>query len=164
MSTSLNKTLGFLSDDHEKLHRLFENHQRALLAKHIDSAITTLLKFQGDLERHIHFEETSLLAKYAQEGGETAGGTLTIFLSEHRKLRQLLDKLSHETAALYTARDIDAEIIRIFDEEAMFKGLLSHHALREHNILIPRLEDRTTAAERDLLQEKHTALGRRSES
>jgi hemerythrin-like domain-containing protein len=158
MRTAFDNAFGFLVDDHEELHRLFDNHQRALLAKDIDTAMTALLKFQHDLERHIDFEETLLLPKYAQEGGETTGGTMTIFLAEHRKLREMLDKLSHETLALYAASDVDAKIIEILDQEALFKGLLSHHALREHNILIPRLESRTTPAERDRLLKKHAAL------
>ena len=158
MRTAFDNAFGFLVDDHEKLHRLFDNHQRALLAKDIDTAMTALLKFKGDLERHIDFEESLLLPKYVRRGGQTAGGTLTIFLAEHRKLRDMLDKLSHETLALYAATDVDAKIIEIFDQEALFKGLISHHAAREHNLLIPRLETRTTVAERHQLQEEHAAL------
>jgi iron-sulfur cluster repair protein YtfE (RIC family) len=113
------------------------------------------LKFQDSLSRHIDFEETFLLPKYAQEGGETAGGTLAIFQAEHQKLKTVTEKLTHETTGLYGSSDVDAQIIAIFDQEALFKGLFEHHALREKNILIPRLEALTTPAERMELLEKH---------
>jgi hemerythrin-like domain-containing protein len=159
--TPVDEPLGVLLREHEELIRLFDAHQRSLLAKDIDNAVAILSKFQDDLLRHIDFEETYLLPKYAQEGGETPGGTLAIFQAEHRKLRELVDKLAKETLALFTTLDLDAQIIAIFDEEALFKGLLSHHMHRERNILIPRLEARTTVSERTELFEKHAALDTR---
>lgn len=150
--------LGVLLEEHEGLTKLFESHQRALLAKDLDNAIPVLSKFQDDLLRHIRFEEAWLLPKYAQEGGETAGGTLAIFQAEHRKLQEMMESLARATQNLVTASDPDAQIIAIFDQETVFKGLFNHHAHREQNILFPRLEARTTAAERKELLEKHAAL------
>jgi hemerythrin-like domain-containing protein len=155
MSESDNKSLAIVLEDHKELLGLFDSHQRALLAKDIDSAIAILLKFQESLLRHIGFEETSLLPKYAQEGGETAGGTLAIFQAEHQKLKTVTDRLTRETIALYGASDLDAQIISILDEETLFKGLFGHHALREKNILIPRLDALTTPAERMEVLEKY---------
>jgi hemerythrin-like domain-containing protein len=157
-TTSVDESFGVLLRDHDELMRLFDAHQRSMLAKDIDNAVPILSKFRDDLLRHIQFEETYVLPKYAQEGGETPGGTLAIFQAEHRKLREMVDKLATETLALFTAADLDAQIIAIFDEETLFKGLLSHHTLREQNILIPRLDSRTTASERRVLLEKHAAL------
>ena len=156
-------SLDVLGEEHGELCRLFDSHQRALLAKDIDNAIPILSKFREDLARHIEFEEASILPKYAQEGGETAGGTLAIFQAEHRKLRDMMTLLETETIALYDAHDLDAQIIEILDQESLFKGLLTHHAHREENILIPRIEARTTAEERKALLDKHAALEPRSE-
>jgi hemerythrin-like domain-containing protein len=163
MNTDNAKTdsLAGLLEEHDALFGLFDSHQRALLARDIDNAVPIFSKFQEDLLRHIGFEEECVLPKYAQEGGETAGGTLAIFQAEHRKLREMMDKLATETLALYTAGDVDAQIIAIFDQETLFKGLLKHHALREQNILIPRLEARTTTKERKQLLEKHAHLEQR---
>jgi hemerythrin-like domain-containing protein len=156
MSRSSKDSFALLLQDHEELQSLFGSHQRALLAKDIDNAVAILLTFQDTLSRHIGFEETFLLPRYAQKGGETAGGTLAIFQAEHQKLKTVTGKLTHETAALYAATDLDAQIIAIFDQEALFKGLFEHHALREKNILIPRLEALTTPAERiELLKKTH---------
>jgi hemerythrin-like domain-containing protein len=164
LKESVDPSLGILLDEHEHLGRLFDSHQRALLAKDIDNATLLLSKFQDDLLRHIRFEETSVLPKYVQEAGETEGGTLAIFQAEHRKLQEMIDSLRRATLHLFSARDLDAQIIAIFEKETLFKGLFQHHAHREQNILIPRLETRTTAAERKDLLEKHAALGVRLEA
>jgi hemerythrin-like domain-containing protein len=100
------------------------------------------------LERHIALEDQVLLPLYAAKGAETEGGTLTIFHAEHRKLREMVAALARDTEALGSSTDLLGSILKLFDQEAMFKGLFSHHADREENLLFPRLEACTTAAER----------------
>jgi hemerythrin-like domain-containing protein len=158
LNKSVDEPLGVLLEEHESLSRLFECHQRALLGKDIDNAVLILSKFHDDLSRHIRFEESYVLPKYAEEGGETPGGTLAIFQAEHRKLRDMTDSLKRATLRLYSASDLDAQTIAILDQETTFKGLFKHHALREQNILFPGLEARTTKAERKEMLEKHAAL------
>ena len=145
---SAGESLGVLLREHEELVQLFDRHQRSLVRKDVDDAIAFFSKFQDGLSRHIAFEESRLLPKYAQEGGEVAGGTLAIFQAEHRKLLEMMGKLAKDCMALFAAADLDGRIIAILDQETLFKGLLSHHMHREQNILIPRLEARTTASER----------------
>jgi iron-sulfur cluster repair protein YtfE (RIC family) len=141
--------------DHRELDNIFHSHQRALLARDIDSAVGLLTKFQDSLERHIRYEEDVLLPLYVQKHAETEGGTLKIFQSEHRRLKELTDKLTQMTARLYGAPDLMGGILEIFDKETMFKGLFSHHATREQNILFPRLDAFTTATERAKLLGQH---------
>ena len=92
-------------------------------------------KFQHSLSRHIAFEESHLLPKYAQEGGEVAGGTLAIFQAEHRKLLEMMDKLAKDCMALFAAADLDGQIIVILDQETLFKGLLSDEEDKEKRSL-----------------------------
>ena len=158
MTKSRDELLSALLRDHEGLRGLFEDHQRSLLNKDIDNAVGIFTEFEEVLSRHIRFEETYLLPKYAQEGGETAGGTLAIFQAEHEKLLAVTSQLAHEILALYGGTDIDAQIIRLLDQETSLKGLLDHHAHREENILAPRLEERTTSAERADLLQQHKSL------
>jgi hemerythrin-like domain-containing protein len=80
-----------------------------------------------------------VLPKYVQQGLETAGGTLEIFQAEHRKLKEMIQSLTRATLRLFNADDLDAQLIAIFDQETLFKGLFKHHADREQSILIPRL-------------------------
>jgi len=149
--------LAALLQEHESLNKLFECHQRALLAKDVNNAVLILSKFQADMLRHICFEETCVLPKFVQAGGETAGGTLAIFQAEHQKLKEMIESLRRATLHLFNASDLDAQVITIFDQETFFKGLFRHHADREQNILIPRLQARTTTGERKELLEKHAA-------
>jgi iron-sulfur cluster repair protein YtfE (RIC family) len=155
MSKAGNNSLAAILKDHRELQNFFNSHQRALLARDIDGALGLLTKFQDSLEHHIRYEEDVLLPLYVQKEAETEGGTLKLFQAEHQKLLELTDKLTQLTARLYGAPDLIGEILAIIDKETMFKGLFDHHALREQNILFPRLDARTTAMERAKLLEQH---------
>lgn len=155
MSKHGSSSLTSVLKDHKELESVFNSHQRALLARDIDGALGLLTRFQGSLDRHIQYEEDVLLPLYVQRGAEAEGGTLKIFQAEHLKLRALTDKLTQLTAELYGSPDVTGEILAIFDQETLFKGLFSHHALREQNILFPRLDACTTEAERAKLLRQH---------
>ena len=141
--------------EHARLQELFSTHQRALLAKDVDTAVAALATFDDRMNRHIGYEEEVLLPMYAAKGKETAGGTLPIFQAEHRKLRETAAKLTRHTEALKTSSDILGSIIALLDEEAMFKGLFNHHSLPEENLLFPRLDACTTEAERKRALRRH---------
>ena len=138
-----------LSQEHKELERLFDNHQRALLASDVGSAVAALTKFQSRLEAHIEFEERRLLPLYADKGAETAGGTLELFQAEHRKLRETVHVLIQKTELLYTAHDLPGAILELMTEETSYKGLFHHHVVREERQLFPRLDERTTPEERE---------------
>jgi iron-sulfur cluster repair protein YtfE (RIC family) len=140
-----------LEGEHTELEHLFDSHQRALLDKNIGTAVAALNTFGDELEQHIEYEEETLLPYYAAHGGETEGGTLKIFQAEHQKLRQESVRLAAKTNALYASNDVGASILALLDEEAMFKGLFHHHALRERNLLFPRLDERTTEEQRKVV-------------
>ena len=150
-------TFSSLEEEHEDLERLFEIHQRALLAHDISAAIATITTFENRLKWHIGFEEEVLLPLYKAKAGEVEGGTLPIFQAEHRKLGESVATLSHHTAGLHDAPDTLAAILSLLDEEALFKGLLNHHALREKNLLFPRLDAVTSEPEREKALEEHFA-------
>ena len=137
-----------LLDEHAELEHLFNSHQRALLAKNVDTALAALTTFGDELDQHIDYEEHTLFPVFAEEGGETEGATLKIFQAEHRKLLEGAVRLTRKTEALYASTDMMASILALLDEEAMFKGLFHHHALREKNLLFPRLDERTTEEQR----------------
>jgi iron-sulfur cluster repair protein YtfE (RIC family) len=138
-----------LVGEHAELERLFDAHQRAVLEGNVGTAVAVLKTFGDELHEHIDFEEKALLPLFAEEGGETEGATLEIFQAEHRKLREHADKLTMKTQALFASPDLMGSIIALMDEEALFKGLFHHHALREKNLLFPRLDERTTEEQRE---------------
>jgi len=140
-----------LVGEHAELERLFDSHQRALLEGNVGNAVAVLKIFADELCEHIDFEEERLLPLFAQEGGETEGATLEIFQAEHRKLREQAEKLTRKTQALFASSDLAGLTIALMDDEALFKGLFHHHALREKNLLFPRLDERTTEDQRQRL-------------
>lgn len=93
-----------------------------------------------------------LLPRYAQ-GGVRPGGPLELFLGEHRKMLKFLNRFEAALARLHSEpSDLSREIIKLFDEQTMFKHLVEHRDLREQNILYPALDEMTSESERrDLL-------------
>lgn len=148
-------TFSSLETEHEDLERLFESHQRALLARDIDAALATITMFENRLKWHIEYEDEVLLPIFKEKAGEVEGGTLPIFRAEHRKLRESAANLVRHTKALYTSPDMAGSILRLLDEEALFKGLFNHHALREQNLLFPRLDAVMSEAQRGKTLEEH---------
>jgi len=146
-----------LQCEHTNLERIFEKHQRALISKDVPVAFATIVTFESNLKRHIAFEEEVLLPLYKTKGGEVEGGTLPIFQAEHRKLREIAARLARHTDGLYTTPDILGAILELLDEEALFKGLMAHHTLREQNLLFPRLDALTAESEREKMLEEHFA-------
>jgi iron-sulfur cluster repair protein YtfE (RIC family) len=149
MKNTCGHSFSSLLDEHTELEHLFDSHQRALLARNVDTALAALNTFGDELDQHIDYEEHTLLPVFAEEGGETAGATLKIFQAEHRKLLEGATRLTRKTEALYASTDMMGAILELLDEEAMYKGLFHHHSLREKNLLFPRLDERTTEEQRE---------------
>jgi len=106
----------------------------------------------------MEYESEVLLPLFAAKKAETEGATLPIFRAEHRKLREVCANLGHSTAVLNCSSDVLASTLTLLDQEALFKGLFSHHTLREENLLFPRLDACTTEWEREKALEKHPGL------
>jgi hemerythrin-like domain-containing protein len=141
-------TFSSLLSEHEELEALFDKHQRALLMRDIGAAVATIATFDNALQRHIAYEDEVLLPLYAAKKAETEGATLPIFHAEHRKLRETAANLATRTRDLYESGDLLASILRLLDDEALFKGLFCHHAMREKNLFFPRLDACTTDFEK----------------
>lgn len=146
-----------LLETHERLNELFLLHQEALLVPDIRLALERLLDFERELLAHMQFEEERLLPVY-QRAGRIPGGAIEFFTGEHKKMRLFLDRFK-ETLRQLDAQppDLKRKIIKLFDDQAMFKHLVEHHDLREQNILYPTL-DRVTS------EDERQALLRRAES
>jgi hemerythrin-like domain-containing protein len=155
MNHASEHTFSSLEYEHNDLERLFESHQRALIARDIDAALATITAFENQLKWHIGYEEEVLLPLYKAKAGEVEGGMLPIFQAEHRKLRQSAASLAQHTGSLYTVGDMVGSILNLLDEEALFKGLFNHHALREQNLLFPRLDAVTSETEREEALKEH---------
>jgi hemerythrin-like domain-containing protein len=154
MTVKATHSLSSMLCEHDELQELFDKHQRALLMRDVGGALAAIGTFEAALERHIACEDEVLLPLYAAKHAETEGANLPIFHAEHRKLRELCASLTQDTGALYDSCDMLGSILKLLDEEALFKGLFSHHALREKNLLFPRLDACTTEWEREKALER----------
>lgn len=143
------QTFASVLREHTALEDLFAKHQRALLSRDLSGATATLKTFEGELGRHIAFEDEVLLPLYAAKEAEVEGATLPIFHAEHRKLREMAAKLVQKTEALDVSQDVLGSILKLLDDEALFKGLFAHHGMREENLLFPALDACTTAMEKE---------------
>lgn len=133
---------------HERLNELFLLHQESLLRLDLELAAERLRIYERELRAHMRVEEELLMPVYAR-AGKIAGGPPEFFIGEHRRMLEFLARFA---ATLEELRNEGGEparsVIRLFDEEAMFKSLRDHHDMRERNIFFPALDRVTGDAER----------------
>lgn len=138
---------------HDELTELLLNHQEALLDRDIAEAARRLDAFETLLRPHMRYEDQVLLPVY-KRAGRVPGGPEELFTGEHRKLLEFIARireLLNLAAAAPAGRARNHAVAAIFDEEASFKNLLSHHDARERNILYPKLDEVTSEAEKTQL-------------
>jgi hemerythrin-like domain-containing protein len=133
---------------HESLNELFLLHQEALLRLDLETAAERLRIYERELRAHMRVEEDLLMPVY-ERAGRIAGGPPEFFIGEHRRMLEFLARFAATLDDLKEERGARApRVIRLFDEEAMFKSLRDHHDMRERNILFPALDRVTGEAER----------------
>lgn len=131
---------------HEKLDAQFARHQRALLDRDYVRAASWLGSYREQLAVHMQDEERYVLPLYQNHGGDASDAPAKLFLGEHARMREFLEKIGDATAALANQPD-DDKLLVLLDLEATYKNLLLHHDLRERNALYPRLEEWVSADE-----------------
>jgi hemerythrin-like domain-containing protein len=133
---------------HERLNELFLLHQEALLRLDPELAAGRLRIYDRELRAHMQAEEDLLMPVY-ERAGKIAGGPPEFFIGEHRRMLEFLDRFAAALEELKEGSgDPARRVIRLFDEEAMFKSLCEHHDMRERNIFFPALDRVTDEAER----------------
>lgn len=145
---------GFMSllDVHDELHDTFFRHQECLLARDVARSREALDEFESLLVAHMRFEEVRLLPIF-ERAGPIPGGGSDLFRNEHAKLLRYVAGIRTALESLCPDDPGGSRrVIELLDFEARFKSLLTHHDLRERNILYPTLNAVATAGEaRDLL-------------
>jgi hemerythrin-like domain-containing protein len=133
---------------HERLNELFLLHQEALLRLDLELAAGRLRIYERELRAHMRVEEELLMPVY-ERAGKIAGGPPEFFIGEHRRMLEFLARFAAALGELKgESGDPARRVIRLFDEEAMFKSLCDHHDMRERNIFFPALDRVTDEAER----------------
>jgi hypothetical protein len=136
---------------HERLNELFLLHQEALLRLDLELAVERLRIYERELRAHMQAEEELLTPVY-ERAGKIAGGPPEFFIGERRRMLEFLARFAAMLGELKEESGDPARgVIRLFDEEAMFKSLCDHHDMREGAIFFPALDRVTDEAERQEL-------------
>lgn len=145
------RSLMELLDHHKQMNEMFLGHQEALMGLEWDRAEILLERFRRTIEVHIHFEEAHLLPLYKDRAGERPGAAVTLFVGEHKKIKQFLARFTRQVRSVQDAENPRRALLSLFDQHTMFKHLMEHHDLRERNVLYPCLDEVTTLPERESL-------------
>jgi hypothetical protein len=140
---------------HDGLAASFFAHQRALLDRDFARAARELAVYREVLWAHMHDEETVVLPRYVEIGGDATDAPLRLFLGEHGNLRKFIDEFVVRTETLRAAPD-DRALLELFDRQATYKNLMLHHDLRERSMLYPFLSARLPAAEQQAILDART--------
>lgn len=146
-------SFSLLIEVHHWLDKLFLDHQLALLSLDLPAASTCLNHYESNLKLHIDDEEGALIPLYDARTQNVPGGAVELFTGEHTKLTGFIAEF-HGTLATLNGkpeRELKRDIIKLFDREAICKGLAEHHHAREQNILFPWLDKITSENERNTL-------------
>ncbi|HXG53193.1 MAG TPA: hemerythrin domain-containing protein [candidate division Zixibacteria bacterium] len=135
---------------HERIDDLFLSHQEALLCLDLDRAAEILVAYEAELLTHMGDEEEHLLPVYQGRAGKIPGGSVELFVGEHKKMKNFLAEFRQALPNLRGEQDsrLRRSVIALLDRQFMYKHLVEHHDLREQNVLYPVLDRVTTEAER----------------
>jgi len=146
-------SFSLLVEVHHWLDRLFLDHQLALLSLDLPAAASGLKRYESNLKLHIDDEESGLIPLYAARTDHVPGGAVELFTGEHGKLTDFIAEFHRTLATLGKQSDkqLKQDVIKLFDRQAICKGLVEHHHAREQNILFPWLDKITSTQERAAL-------------
>lgn len=144
------RSFSLLIEVHRWLNKLFLDHQLALLSQDLPAASAALKHYESNLRLHIEDEETALIPLYESRTENVPGGAVELFTGEHTKRTGFITEFHQTLAKLNgkSAPQLKLDIIKLFDREAICKGLVEHHHAREENILFPWLDTVTSREER----------------
>ena len=131
---------------HDDLALRFFAHQQALLDRDFVRAALQLAGYRQRLLWHMQDEESLVLPRYRQAGGDETDAPVRLFLGEHQKMREFVADCEQRVQRLVERPD-DRLLLELFDREATYKNLVMHHDLRERNALYPFVAGKVAANE-----------------
>lgn len=137
-----------LLEIHRSLDVVFAEHQYALLHFEFVRAAELLTDYQDRLVGHIQDEETYLLPLYAERAAIEKTGEVKLFINEHEKMRNFVDLFKETTEQMLAEEHPEPLVLKLLDRQSFYKRLVSHHDVRETEILYPSLDRITDDSER----------------
>lgn len=150
-----------LAREHVALEQLFIRHQEALVMRVWARAARLLEHYRKRLEYQIQLEERYLLPYWVEEKAP-GQSQASIYIVEHRRLEDLMQKASTRLA-IARRRGITASVlITLLDEEKVLKQVIGHHYQREETVLFTVLrqllpEEVRSEFVRTLMHQQHFA-------
>ncbi len=158
----LNSNLLYLAIDkqHQQLGELFLMHQEALLLKDVHLSLEIFYSYKSLQVAHLTYENDCLLPELAKL--PELRWPHTLYLHEHNKIRDLLDKNEHclnQTLALLENPDTTEQqyrrwIIELFEQQKSLKNVLEHHEQREEQGMLAELFEHLAPDHLKLLAEQ----------
>lgn len=150
-----------LANEHVALAQLFARHQEALVSRAWARAARLLEHYRRRLQYHIQLEERYLLP-YCLKDQLPGKWPFDTFMTEHRRLEELLRKTSVRLAMARQHGVTTDMLIALLDAEKTYKHLVRDHYQREEvamfAVLRESLPDNARAGlVQLLLQQQHTA-------
>ena len=138
-----------LSEVHDRLGRLLEDHQLALIHGDLEGARRLLARFATGIRAHIRHEEDVLLPVYEERVKVTRIGDPETLRDEHRQIEAALRKIEARTTELDREGGTwEGSVLHLLEEQYRFKRLLKHHNHREDRSLYPLLDAACSLDER----------------
>lgn len=120
--------------EHAALRKMFALHQEALVTRAWARAAHLLEHYRKRLRQHIRLEERYLLP-YCPEEKTADQWPARVYLAEHRRAEELLDKAVARLALARRRGVKPAALIALLDQEKTLKNLVDHHDDRENMAL-----------------------------
>lgn len=123
---------------HREIDEIFLQHQEALVALDIPLARQLFERHVSALLEHMRDEDEILIPLYIKAGAAPRGPA-ELFSGEHKRIRKLLrrfDAMLHDLAQSPSRRGV----VELITAQALYKGLMEHHDLREREQLYAVLD------------------------
>jgi len=124
-----------LKQEHKQIMKRLQQHRLALMAGEIGHAAEILTNLREEQEAHMALEETELLPRLNSD----ARWAEKVYLAEHRKLRELLDRSLSELDSLPVQIHNNVLILDLLERGILFKHVLEHHFEREEMALFTEI-------------------------
>ena len=158
--TSASNTLGqapdpdrtitdYFQTDHMRLDGIYNRFYEAFKGQLWDGASADFREFSLGLKRHIKVEEEILFPVFEEKTGMHDAGPTFVMKSDHKEIKELLDKILASTDAKN-----EAEVSK---SSYLLTSILSEHNMKEEHILYPESDSFLTEAERAQVVKKAQA-------
>lgn len=140
----------YFETDHRRLDAIFDGFQTALKDGEWEKALRHIHEFNLGLRRHIKAEEEVLFPMFEEKTGMTEAGPTFVMKTEHKDIKETLDKLVAST---------DSRDAKTTSSAASYLlNVLGNHNMKEEHILYPESDALLSDTERPMVVKKAQAI------